>query len=128
MLFLWLDTLVMYKFLNRWLINSMFNLKFSSVFSLIQSSYPMTPTQLMIHYQMNAASDSANELGSELELYWSCHAGKGRFCVAHWPVIAIHQFPTMTYRRGVSPQIRVVLYVGQEVSMFDVLLKIVTIR
>ena len=44
--------------------------------------------------------------------------------------IAIHQFPTMTYRGGVPrqvrpPQVRVMLYVGQEVSTCD---KVVIIR
>ena len=48
--------------------------------------------------------------------------------MAHWSAAAIHQFPTMTYRRGVSPQISVALNVGQKVGTFDMLLKTVVIR
>ena len=45
-----------------------------------------------------------------------------------WHSGLIHQFPTMTYRRGVSPQIRVALNVSQKVGTFDMLLKTVIIR
>ena len=45
-----------------------------------------------------------------------------------WHSSLIHQFPTMTYRRGVSPQIRVALNVSQKVGTFDMLLKTVIIR
>ena len=37
----------MHKFLNKWLINSVFNLQFNSVFNL----HPITLTQLTIHCQ-----------------------------------------------------------------------------
>ena len=42
-------------------------------------------------------------------------------CVVYWSAIAIYQFPTMTYGRGLSPHIRVALNVCQEVGKLDVL-------
>ena len=73
----------------------------------------MTPTDFMIQVQYQKSDSDA---ASDSALNWQSHSHpvalmglevklEGQVCVAHWSATAIHQFPTMTYRRGMSSQV-----------------------
>ena len=91
----------------------------NSVLSLIQGSSndsnSFDDSGSVSKSDLDAASDSA--------LNWQSHSHpvalmglkvklEGQVCVAHWSATAIHQFLTMTYRRGMSSQVMVALNIG----------------
>ena len=71
----------------------------------------------------DSGSVSDSDAASDSALNWQSHSHpvalmglkvklEGQVCVARWSATAIHQFLTMTYRRGMSSQVMVALNIG----------------
>ena len=91
----------------------------NSVLSLIQGSSNDSNS----FDDSGSVSKSDSDTASDSALNWQTHSHpdalmglevklEGQVCVAHWSAAVTHQFPTMTYWRGMSSQVRVALNVG----------------